>query len=166
VTYEPPSQPQYGQYSSVPGNPDAREQLARYAEEVERTENPPASLGSRLVGYLLALVVGAAYGAIGTVAHVNSISVFGVSVPLGLMIAVIGAGALLIGLRLVFDDRIAALCAAVGMVGMIALFTLPSAGGTVLIPGIVGVVWTLTTVLIATLVAVWPKLPPRRPSGS
>ncbi|GAB3616626.1 hypothetical protein GCM10027416_11830 [Okibacterium endophyticum] len=129
---------------------------------LERDEEHPTA-AARVLSSLLSLVVGIAYGAIGTVAHVNTITVFGVEIPLGLVLAVAGAIALLLGFRLVLDDRFAVLCAAIGMVATVGLLSIESAGGTVLIPqGGPGLVWTLAPVLIGTVIVAWPALPPRR----
>lgn len=117
---------------------------------------------ARAVGAVLSLLVGAIYGAVGTVAHTNTLRIAGAEIPFGLVLALIGALALLVGFRLVFDDRLPVLCTAAGMVGIIALFSIASRGGSVLIPqGVPGLVWTVVPVLIATVVVAWPKLPPR-----
>jgi len=151
--------PSYGEFAQPQAG---NEPLARYADSLRHADEPPPSLASRLVGYVLALAVGAVYGAIGTVAHVSVVAPFGFTVPVGLVIAVTGVAALLLGFRLVFDDRLATLFAAVGVVGVIALFSFPSAGGTVLIgQNTLGIIWTLAPVLIGTIVTAWPKLPPR-----
>lgn len=130
---------------------------------------PPAppeagsSRGPRIVGAVLSILVGAIYGTIGTVAHQNVLRVGEVVLPLGLVLALVGALALLIGFRLLFDDRTPVLCVAIGMVGVIALFSVASAGGSVLIPeGTLGLVWTVAPVLLATIVVAWPRMPQRQ----
>ncbi len=121
---------------------------------------------SRLTGAVLGLVVGAIYGAVGTVAHQSVFRIGELAIPFALVFALIGALALLLGFRLLFADRLAVLFAALGMVGIIALFSIPSAGGSVLIPqGVTGLVWTVVPVLIATVVIAWPKMPERPIDG-
>ena len=131
---------------------------------------PPAdgrsTPGARLAGAALCFVVGAIYGAVGTVVHQNVVRIGDLSIPVALVLALVGATALLIGFRLLFPDRIAVLCAALGMVGTIALFSIASAGGSVLIPqGITGLVWTVAPVLISTVVVAWPRMPQRAPAA-
>jgi hypothetical protein len=117
---------------------------------------------SRIPGAILSLLVGAIYGTVGTVAHQNVIRIGEAALPVGLVLALIGALGLLIGFRLLFQDRIAVLFAAIGMVGMIALFSVASAGGSILIPqGATGLVWTVVPVLVATVVVAWPRMPQR-----
>lgn len=126
------------------------------------TEGTP--LSTRLTGAALSLLVGAIYGTVGTVAHQNVVTVGGIDLPVGLTLAVLGSLALLLGFRLLFDDRLAVLCAAIGLVGMIALFSLASAGGSILIPqGLIGLFWSVAPVLIATIIVAWPRLPQGSP---
>lgn len=125
------------------------------------TEARP-SRGPRIVGAALSILVGAIYGTIGTIASQNVLQLGEVTIPVGLILALVGVLALLIGFRLLFDDRLPVLCAAIGMVGMIALFSVASAGGSVLIPqGLLGLVWTVVPVLLATIVVAWPRMPQR-----
>jgi hypothetical protein len=122
---------------------------------------------SRLPGAILSLLVGAIYGTVGTVAHQNVVRIGEAALPVGLVFALIGALGLLIGFRLLFQDRIAVLFAAIGMVGMIALFSVASAGGSILIPqGATGLVWTVVPVLVATVVVAWPRMPQRPLAGA
>lgn len=130
-------------------------------QPVSRTTEGPG-FASRLPGSILALVVGAIYGTVGTVAHQNVVRIGEAELPVGLVLALIGVLGLLLGFRLLFEDRLVVLCAAVGLVGMIALFSIASAGGSVLIPeGATGLVWTVVPVLVATVVVAWPRLPAR-----
>ena len=120
------------------------------------------STRSRALSGILALIVGAVFGAVGTVAHQSTLNVGMLSLPLGLPLALLGVAALLIGFRLLLRDRLVVLLAAIGIVAVIALFSLPSPGGAVLIPqGLAGIVWTIGPVLIATVVVAWPRLPER-----
>lgn len=120
------------------------------------------STASRVIGIVLAFLVGLAYGAIGTVAHAWAPSVLGIALPVGLVLGILGVAMLLVGLRIVLGDRLAASAAALGAILMIGILLLESTGGSVLIPqGIAGMVWTIAPGLIAVLVVAWPKLPER-----
>jgi len=131
---------------------------------VQREEEPrEQTTASRVIGVVLSFLVGVAYGAIGTVAHAWAPVILGVAIPAGLILAVLGVGMLLLGLRVVLGDRVAAAAAAAGVILMIGLLLMESAGGSVLIPqGVQGLVWTIAPGLIAVLVIAWPKLPERR----
>ncbi|MET0725881.1 MAG: hypothetical protein ABWY36_05985 [Leifsonia sp.] len=121
-----------------------------------------AGRGSRIMTAVLALVIGIIYGAVGTVAHTATIDIGGVVVPWGIVLALAGVVTLLVGLRLIIRDRLVVAACAIGLVGTVALFTLRSFGGSVLIPqSTVSVIWTIAPALVAALVLAWPSLPPR-----
>lgn len=126
-------------------------------------ETPETSgLGNRIFSWVIALVAGVITAMIGTVAHQNILAIGPVEIPGGLLLGLLASLALMVGIRLIFVDRVAVFAAALGLVGMIAVFTLPSPGGAVLITNsVISLVWTLGPVLIATLVVAWPRF--RRP---
>ncbi|WP_394552571.1 hypothetical protein ACDF64_17235 [Agromyces sp. MMS24-JH15] len=120
------------------------------------------SAGSRAATIAVALLVGVVYGGIATVGHRHAIRIGEVVIPWGIVAALAGVACLLLGLRLVLG-RLAAGCAAAGLVGMVALLTLPGLGGSVLVAGdVLGTVWAVAPALIAVLVVAWPNVAPRR----
>ena len=129
---------------------------------------PEAVPGSRLtvvVGYVVALLLGVLFGVLGTVVHQSSFSVFGLfDLPIGLVVALSALAVLLTGLRLIHPTRLPAFLAAVGAIGMVTLFALPSPGGSVLIPaGVPGMVWLVGSSLVAVVVIAWPGSPRPKP---
>ncbi|ROQ38452.1 N-acetyl-1-D-myo-inositol-2-amino-2-deoxy-alpha-D-glucopyranoside deacetylase [Frondihabitans sp. PhB188] len=121
----------------------------------------PDELGPLGKGVTLAasLVVGALFGAIGTVAHQEAQG----ALPYGVIIALAMVAALLVGFRLQFSSRLAGVLAAVGIVGIIGLLSLPQSSGTVLIPGnALGYTWLFGPTLIALVVLAWPRFPARQ----
>jgi hypothetical protein len=113
--------------------------------------------------YALALLIGVIYGAVATVGHRQTIRIGDVEIPWGIAAALAGVLALLLGIRLVAGGRWAAAAAAVGIVGTVALLTLPGRGGSVLVAGdVIGTIWAVGPALIAVLVVAWPELPQRR----
>ncbi len=130
---------------------------AQHAAEV------PPGPGARALAGLLAFVVGAAFGVLGTIAHQATIVLGPVTIPIGLVLALAGVTALLAGLRLVVGDRLVVLLAAIGLLGTIFLLSLRSEGGSVLVPqGLPGTLWTVGPTLVATVVLAWPRIPGRR----
>ena len=130
---------------------------------------PPAArparqtLANRSLAGLGGLAVGIIFGVLGTIAHQATLTLFGVALPIGLTIAFVGIGALLLGLRLVVGDRFVVGLAAAGLLLTIFVLSLRGAGGSVLVPaGLTGTLWTVVPALIAAFVLAWPKLPPRR----
>ncbi|MCM3656168.1 hypothetical protein M3147_02770 [Agromyces mediolanus] len=122
-----------------------------------------SSVWSRVGGLLLAGLIGVVYGAVATIGHRQSIELGGVSIPWGLVAGLLGVAALLLGIRLVAGGRWAAAAAAVGVIAIVALLSLPGPGGSVLIAsGLVGTAWSIGPALVAVLVVAWPSLPQRR----
>lgn len=112
--------------------------------------------------FAYALLVGIVYGAVATIGHRSALSIGDLAIPWGIAAALIGVLALLLGFRLVAGGRLAATGTAVGIVGTVALLTLPGPGGSVLIAGdVIGTIWAVAPALIAVLVVAWPSLPSR-----
>lgn len=123
----------------------------------------PASPLERVGGGVLALILGALFGLLGTLAHLATVTIGSVDIPYGLILALLATSALLVGLRLVLHDRLMVLLCAIGMLGAIFLLSLRSTGGSVLIPqSPPGLIWTIVPTLVAALVIAWPKLPAKR----
>ncbi|MCU1404095.1 MAG: mycothiol biosynthesis protein [Glaciihabitans sp.] len=109
------------------------------------------------------LVAGALVGAMLTVVHQTTTLIGDVSVPTGLVAAVLIVATLLTGLRLVFDSRLIAGSAGIGILLVIGLLSLQSSGGSVLVPPTVaGYVWTIAPTLITVVVLGWPQVRGRR----
>jgi len=114
---------------------------------------------ARVLACGLAVVVGAILGALGTVNHQVSIDLFGASVPIGLVLGLLVVTATLVGLRLIFDNRVVVGFAAVALLVVIAVLAAESAGGSVLIPAsTIAYGWLYGTVIIVAVVLAWPKL--------
>jgi hypothetical protein len=107
-------------------------------------------LTATIIASVFAAVIGAGVGIITTFTH-------RLLPPLGLILGLLIVGALIAGFRLVFDSRIIAGAAALGVLGAVAVLALPGAGGSVIVSdGILGYIWVLGTPLIAATVVVWP----------
>ncbi len=120
-------------------------------------------LANRSLAGLGGLLLGILFGVLGTIAHQATLTLFSVALPIGLTIALVGIGALLLGLRLVVGDRLVVGLAAAGLLVTIFVLSLRGSGGSVLVPaGLTGTLWTVVPALIAAFVLAWPKLPPRR----
>jgi N-acetyl-1-D-myo-inositol-2-amino-2-deoxy-alpha-D-glucopyranoside deacetylase len=108
---------------------------------------------------VVALVVGFAAGGLLTVFHQSPIQVGKTALPLGLVVGLVLIAALLIGLRALFETRIVAFFAAVGIVGIVGILSLQGPGGTVLVPNnTTGLVWAFAPTVIAVLVLAWPNM--------
>lgn len=152
---------------------DGSETLVTGTETYARGTNParPAELeaptaGSRLLATLMAFAAGSLFGVLGTVAHQTTVELGPLTIPIGLILALVASGTLLLGLRLVVRDRLVVLAAGIGLLGTVFLLSLRSTGGSVLVPaGVLGTVWTMAPALFAALVIAWPRIPARRPSA-
>jgi hypothetical protein len=70
---------------------------------------------SRVLTWLVAAVIGAVYGAAATIAHAYTLGWF----PVGLVLAIVGTGALLVALRQLTEDRWSAPPGGGGRVGAV-----------------------------------------------
>ena len=117
------------------------------------------SLPSRVSALVVATLLGGFAGLTLTVAHQATVAVGPLVVPWGISAAVLVTAAILAGLRLVFETRIVAGCAAVGLLGASALLAIQTSGGSVLVPAnAAGYTWTYAPVIIAGVVLAWPRL--------
>ncbi|MCD2442676.1 hypothetical protein LQ757_10370 [Agromyces sp. SYSU K20354] len=121
------------------------------------------AIGGRIGTLLVSFLIGALYGAVATIGHRATLRIGELAIPWGLVAALVGVTALILGIRLVVPGRATAAAAAAGVVVVIALLTLAGPGGSVLVVGdLSGTIWSIAPALIAVLVVAWPELPPRR----
>ncbi len=110
---------------------------------------------SRIPTFLIAALAGAVFGVVGTVAHAATIW----GIPIGLVLGIIGSGALMLAIRLL-ADRWASVAAGVGITLAVIVFSGEGPGGSVIAPaGMAAVVWTVACPLVAVLIVAWPELP-------
>ena len=119
-----------------------------------------ASWPQQILLGVIAAAVGAIFGIAGTIAHAFT---FGV-VPVGLLLALIGCAALLVGLRLLFPHRWIAWIGGLGMLAALLLFSGQGPGGSVVVPQPaegefpIGIVWTYAVTGVVLLICAWPDL--------
>lgn len=108
-------------------------------------------------------MIGVVYGIAGTIGQAASWGWF----PLGLVVAVVGVGALLAAVRLLTADRWATLATAMGAMLSTLVFSGRGPGGSVVVPApedgalSTGIIWTLAVPIIAAIVIAWPSVPIR-----
>lgn len=113
----------------------------------------------RGVTWVVAMIVGAAYGAAGTIGQ----SFVWAGIPVGLVIAIIGSTALVLAVRLLTEDRWAAAAAALGAALVTMVLSGQGPGGSVVVPAPpageinTGIIWTLAVPLIGALIVAWPN---------
>lgn len=118
---------------------------------------------TRIIACGFALVIGAVVGAILTVIHQATVLVGSTPVPWGLIAALAIATALLVGLRVVYESRVVAGFAAVGLLAVEGFLSIGTPSGSVLVANnLPGIVWTIGSVLIVAVVLAWPRLPSPR----
>jgi len=117
----------------------------------------------RIINAIVLVVLGALTGTIGTVAHQAALGIGSARIPTGLVLALVAVALLVVGARLVTQDRWAAVWLAVGVVGMIAVFSKRSPGGSVLIPNdLAGQIWVFGPAVISAIAIAWPRVTRRR----
>ena len=103
--------------------------------------------------WVVAFAVGGVYGLAGTIAHSYVLGWF----PVGLVLAIIGCGALLAAVRLLTLDRWAALATGLGMIGTTLVFSGRGPGGSVIVPQTtLGTVWTFALPILVAIAVAWP----------
>jgi LmbE family N-acetylglucosaminyl deacetylase len=117
------------------------------------------SRGERVMLALVSLAIGSLVGLVLTAVHQSAITLFNARVPWGIIAAVALTTTLILGLRLIYDTRIAPGFASLGVLLMSAVLATAMPGGTILVPGNVsGYIWTFAPVLIVLLVIGWPRV--------
>jgi N-acetyl-1-D-myo-inositol-2-amino-2-deoxy-alpha-D-glucopyranoside deacetylase len=136
------------------------------SESFRRMTARPAGFGGwrqlrmteKVVTSVLALLVGVAAGGICTVNHQLVLSLGAARLPIGVVVSLAIVAALLIGTRIVFESRIPASLAALGVLGSLAVLTLGGAGGSVLVPANgAGYTWTYGAAIVVAVVLAWPR---------
>jgi N-acetyl-1-D-myo-inositol-2-amino-2-deoxy-alpha-D-glucopyranoside deacetylase len=112
------------------------------------------------LGVPVALLGGLVVGTIGTFKHQVGVSAAtGAGWPIGLVLSLAMVLLFLLALRLALPSRWFAAAAAAGVVGAVALLSLPgsSGGSTVILLNTVGIVWTVAQAVLAVAVVGWPR---------
>jgi N-acetyl-1-D-myo-inositol-2-amino-2-deoxy-alpha-D-glucopyranoside deacetylase len=113
------------------------------------------------VGVPASLLAGLVVGTIGTFKHQVGVSAAtGTGLPVGVVLALAMVLAFLVALRLSFATRWYAAAAGIGVVGAVALLSLPgsSGGSTVILLNAAGVAWTIGPAVLAAVVVGWPRI--------
>jgi N-acetyl-1-D-myo-inositol-2-amino-2-deoxy-alpha-D-glucopyranoside deacetylase len=145
--------------SSGPSRPIAVvEGFTRRLENDRRTVPwKEQGFGVHIMTYLLAVVVGAVVGGVSVVNHQFSPVIGGQTILVGITVVLLIVAALLAGLRIVFPGRLVVGCAAVGLLGVIALLSIASDGGSVLVPAnAAGYLLTYGPLALTVIVLAWP----------
>jgi hypothetical protein len=121
------------------------------SSDATQTPAEPLGAGATALSSVFAVLVGIVVGVVTTFTHA-------LLAPWGLIAGLAIVAALVGGFRLVFDSRVVAGAAALGIVGAAAALALPGAGGTVLaLDGVSGWVWALGPAVIAVVVLLLPR---------
>ena len=112
----------------------------------------------RVVGWIVAFLVGAVYGTAATVGHAFRVGVF----PVGLILATLGCAALLVALRTLTQDRGNAIAGGLGIIAATFLFSQVGPGGSAIVAAAtpdtewIAFAWTFVGPILLVLVALWP----------
>ncbi len=119
---------------------------------MDAAESDRLGVAATIIASVFAALIGIGVGLITTFTHRQL-------PPIGIIAGLVIVAALIAGFRLVFDSRIIAGAAALGVLSAIAVLAIPGAGGSVVVSdGILGYIWVLGTPLIAAVVLVWPRI--------
>jgi len=155
-------------FTGANGVPEAIERIESFRHLAPASEEPvdnsfrAQALSVKIFTILVVLIIGTVAGLVLTAVHQSSVTIGGLRIPWAVIVGLLAVGALLSGLRIVFDSRIVPSVAAAGAVGMTLVLSSPVAGGSVLVPAnVAGYAWTYGLPLVIFLVLAWPKI--RRP---
>ncbi len=110
---------------------------------------------ARILYWTLALGLGVLFGAAGTITHAITIGGF----PLGLVLAIIAVGALLLALRCLFPGRTTTVICGVAMLGVTTMLSGVGPGGSVVVPNTpLAQVWLIALAAIVLVAVTWPEL--------
>ncbi len=122
----------------------------RTREQPAPGEQESLGVGATVLSSIFAALVGAVVGVVTTFTH-DQLR------PLGLIAGLLIVVALVAGFRLVFESRIIAGAAALGVVAASGVLALPGAGGVVLSLGSVfGVIWAIGPAILCAGVLLVP----------
>jgi len=109
-------------------------------------------------GALACFLLGAASGLLFTVMHRAGWSLGTVSIPIGLLLGLLGTGLLLIGIRLLAESRLTVAAAALGQVAAVTVLAAGGSGGAVIVAdGPQGWAWMIGVGLVCAGTVVWPR---------
>ena len=112
----------------------------------------------RPVKWLIAAVGGALIAAVTTPLAQASVDIVDITIPWGLVAALLTVTAYVLGLRLMSDTRMLALFGAIGVVVVIMVLSLPGPGGGVIVPGnLSGTLWAAAPSLIFVVLIAFPS---------
>jgi hypothetical protein len=116
-------------------------------------------LAARIFTLALCVIAGAGVGFVLTFTHRQYVvDILGAPIPLGLLGGLLIVAALLVGMRLAFEDRLAPLAGAAGVIGAVAILGIPTASGSSLYLGdAVDYIWILGPTVVAIVVIFWPE---------
>ena len=122
---------------------------------------------TRVGTWIVAVLVGGVYGVAGTIGQAAAWGWF----PVGLVVALLGAAAIVAAVRLLTGDRWAALATGLGIMVATLVFSGKGPGGSVIVPQpaegelSAGLVWTIAVPIIAAVVVAWPSMRGSRPTS-
>ncbi|MDJ1370554.1 DUF1129 domain-containing protein [Gulosibacter molinativorax] len=122
--------------------------------------------------FLAYLVFGVLAGTVGTFAHRGRIALFDTAWWIGLPLALIAIGCVAFGLRYYLDERMPGLAFAIGVAGVVAMFTTSGAGASVVLPASqngfgVSEIWMYGSAILVFVPVLWPRIrtPEKRQSA-
>lgn len=108
---------------------------------------------TRIMYWVLALGLGALFGAAGTITH--SITLAGI--PAGLILSIIAVGALLLAIRCFTPGRVATAICGIAMVAVTTILSGVGPGGSVVVPDtLLGRIWLYALAGIVLIAISWP----------
>ena len=129
------------------------------AEEPEHVPFRDQTTATKVIAAVAVVVLGALLGTLMTAVHQSSLTVAGVALPWGVVVALAATAALIVGARLLSGTRWLTALAALAVMGMSGYLALPTVGGSVVVPdNLVGYLWTYGPPVITLFTLAWPTV--------
>jgi hypothetical protein len=121
---------------------------------------------SNWISAVVTLVCGVVLGFVLTIAHRAVAPLGDWSAPLGLILGLVAASALLVGCRLLWEHRLPTAAAAIGLVATQFVVMLQPGVETFFAADfdVTDGIWTIGPAVVAILVLLWPERPESRPA--
>ena len=117
---------------------------------------------STWISAVIAFVCGGLLGILATVAHRATAVIGSATVPIGLVLGLVAVFALVVGCRLLWEHRLPALGAGLGIV-IAEIMIAENGQGLFLAADALTMAWLVAPAVLAAVIVVWPH---RRPAGA
>lgn len=117
------------------------------------------TLGVKIMAAAVLVFFGVVVGALMTAVHQANAVVDGVTLPWGLVLALVASTSFIVGVRILTSSRVVTALAGLAVVGVTLYLEQPTVGGSVIVPAnFAGYLWTYAPMAVLLVSLAWPNL--------